>query len=421
MIAYSLFMRNENFLQVKKKKRILTLDVIRGIAILGILIMNIQSFSMVGYTYRNPTVYGDLTGINLLAWLFADIFARGKFVKIFSMLFGAGVLLITNKAEEQGTSPAFIHFSRNFWLLIFGIIHAYFLWYGDVLVNYALCSIFVFWFRKISAKKLLICGVSVFAVSSIIYLFLGLTIPFWPAGNYESSLLLWSPSENMINSEISVYLGSWTQIFFQRISRVIFLQTQMFCMSTGWTALGMMLVGMSLFKYGIFTGNKSTNFYVKSIIISFLTGFLFTIIGVVSKFHYGWSFEYSVFFGSQFGKWGGLAISYGYICCIVLLCKSSRFRSIINLFSRIGRMAFTNYILQTLICTTLFYGYGFGLFSKVERAGQFVFVFVIWIALSVFTNVWLKHFTMGPLEWLWRSLTYRKIHKLKRKVIIEES
>lgn len=153
MIAYSLFMRNENFLQVKKKKRILTLDVIRGIAILGILIMNIQSFSIVGYTYRNPTVYGDLTGINLLAWLFADIFARGKFVKIFSMLFGAGVLLITNKAEEQGTSPAFIHFSRNFWLLIFGIIHAYFLWYGDVLVNYALCSIFVFWFRKFLQKN----------------------------------------------------------------------------------------------------------------------------------------------------------------------------------------------------------------------------------------------------------------------------
>ena len=122
---------------VPTSTRIVTLDVIRGIAILGILIMNIQSFSMIGQAYVNPTAFGDLTGINKWVWILSHVFADQKFMTLFSILFGASILLITEGVERKGKSPLKVHFSRNFWLLIIGLIHAYFLWYGDILTPYA--------------------------------------------------------------------------------------------------------------------------------------------------------------------------------------------------------------------------------------------------------------------------------------------
>ena len=122
-------------------ERIRSLDVLRGFAVLGILIMNVQSFSMPGAAYLNPTAWGDLTGINLAVWLAGHVLADQKFLTLFSILFGAGVCLFAERAEARSGRSAAVHYRRMFWLLVFGLAHAYFLWVGDILVPYALCGL----------------------------------------------------------------------------------------------------------------------------------------------------------------------------------------------------------------------------------------------------------------------------------------
>ena len=120
-------------------ERIQSLDIIRGIAILGILIMNIQSFSMPGSAYSNPMAFGDLNGINKWVWIISHVFADMKFMNIFSILFGAGIILVTSKSEMKTGKSAVLHYKRTIWLLIIGLFHAHLIWYGDILVTYALC------------------------------------------------------------------------------------------------------------------------------------------------------------------------------------------------------------------------------------------------------------------------------------------
>ena len=143
---------------IQPKERIIALDFLRGFALLGILLMNIQSFAMPFSAYFNPTAFGDLTGINLGVWTFSHIFADSKFMTIFSILYGAGIVLITQKAVEKGNRPGRVHYSRTFWLLIIGLFHAYVFWYGDILVLYAVTAFVAFLFRNLSSRWLLILG-----------------------------------------------------------------------------------------------------------------------------------------------------------------------------------------------------------------------------------------------------------------------
>src|SRR5258708_23123865 len=136
-------------------ERIVPMDVLRGFALLGILVMNIQLFAMVEAAYDNPTAYGDLNGANFLVWLLSHLFADQKFISIFSMLFGAGIVLMWRKAERSGARPARLHYRRMGWLILFGLLHAYLLWYGDILYAYGICGLFVCLFRRKSPRTLI--------------------------------------------------------------------------------------------------------------------------------------------------------------------------------------------------------------------------------------------------------------------------
>ena len=173
---------------VAPSERIQPLDVLRGIAVLGILIMNIQSFSMIQAAYINPTAFGDLTGLDRWVWILSHVFATEKFMTIFSILFGAGVVLLTRKLESRGLGAAGVHYRRTFWLLVAALIHAYGFWYGDILFTYGLSALIVYLFRKASPRRLLIAGLAVIAVPSLLYLFFGWSIPYWPPEALASSL-----------------------------------------------------------------------------------------------------------------------------------------------------------------------------------------------------------------------------------------
>ena len=147
-------------------ERILSLDVLRGVAVLGILVMNIQCFSMIGQAYMNPTAYGDLEAANWWVWYLGHLFTDQKFMAIFSMLFGAGVVVMTSRREADGHGSAGAHYSRMCWLLLFGLLHAYLLWYGDILYSYAVCG-FVLWpLRKLPSWALLALGMLTLCVAS---------------------------------------------------------------------------------------------------------------------------------------------------------------------------------------------------------------------------------------------------------------
>jgi uncharacterized protein len=398
---------------VTTSERIISLDVLRGFAVLGILIMNIQSFSMIDAAYINPDAFGDLTGLNKWVWILSHIFADQKFMTIFSILFGAGIILFTSRATEKGYSPAKLHYRRTLWLLIIGMMHAYLLWYGDILVIYALCALFAFLFRKLTPKKLLVIGIAFIAVASILYLMSGLSMQFWPPESIENTLKGWKPSAEIVQSQLQAYQGGWLEQMSQRIPSALGMHTFLFFFLFGWRAGGLMLVGMALYKWGVLNSERSKKFYLYSAGIGFMIGLLIVIYGIVRNFTAGWILGYSMFIGSQYNYWGSLFIAFAYIGLIMLFCKTPVAGKIKQLFAAVGRMAFTNYLLQTIICTTIFYGHGFALYGKVERSTQILIVLGVWIFQLIISPIWLRFFKFGPVEWLWRSLTYWKIQKIK--------
>jgi uncharacterized protein len=396
-------------------QRILALDALRGFAILGILIMNIQSFSMPEAAYFNPTAYGDLTGLNKWVWILSHMLADQKFMTIFSMLFGAGIILFTTRAEAKGRSALKLHYRRTFWLLVIGLMHAYLLWSGDILVPYALCALVVVLFRKWSPTVLAIVGLVVIAISSLIYLFFHISIPFMPPEGYDSMLQSWQPSPEMINHEVTALQGSWLEQMSVRVPATLMMQLFVFFIFFFWRAGGLMLVGMALFKWDVLTGERSKKFYAGLTVLGLGLGWLLVGYGVAQNFAANWLMEAARFGGGyQFNYWGSLLVSSGYIGLIMLLCKSTVFTPVTNVLGAVGRMALTNYLLQTLICTTIFYGHGFGLFGQVERTQQVFVVVGVWALQLIISPLWLRYFRFGPAEWVWRSLTYWKLQPMKK-------
>jgi uncharacterized protein len=395
-------------------ERIDALDVLRGFALLGILVVNIQSFSMPDAALFNPTAYGDLEGVNRWVWYLTHVLFEQKFMTIFSMLFGAGILLMTARAEEKGLPSVSLHFRRMTVLLGFGLAHAYLVWDGDILVCYAMCGFVVYFFRGRSARSLVALGLGTAAVSSALSLFFGWSMPYWPAEAIEEVRELFNPSPDSIAGNIAAYRGGWAQQAAYRAPRAFAYQTFVFAVWGLWRSGGLMLVGMGLFKLGVLSAVRSPRFYASLAAAGILAGVPCVLYGVRRNFDAGWDAGYSFFTGSQYNYWASILVSLGLVGIVMLVCRTGRLRFLTPRLAAVGRTAFTNYIVQSLICTTVFYGHGFGLFGSVERSGQILIVLAVW-GLQLFVSpLWLRYFGFGPLEWLWRSLTYRKIQAFRR-------
>lgn len=399
---------------MKNDTRIESLDVIRGFAVLGILIMNIQSFSMVNQAYLNPTAYGDLSGINKWVWIISHVFADQKFMSLFSMLFGASILMISEGSERKTGSSLGLHYKRNFWLLIIGLIHAYGLWFGDILTPYAVIAFLVYPMRKMKVRSLLIVGTILFSISSILYLLTGSTIQYMSDTDVADMMSSWQPTSAQIEHEIAAYTGTFSQQMSQRIDSTIVMHTTVFLILFFWRISGLMLIGMALYKSRFFQGGFSKAFYARTMVIAGVIGFALVFYGVIQNFAHDWSLEYSMFIGSQYNYWGSLGVALVYVAIINLIIKSGLLLSIRLRLAAVGRMALTNYLSQTLICTFIFYGFGLGLFGQIERSGQIGIVILIWVLQLIVSPIWLKNFHYGPAEWLWRSLSQMKLQGLKK-------
>lgn len=393
---------------VAPKERIIALDFLRGFALLGILLMNIQAFSMPDAAYFNPTAYGDLIGVNRWVWVGSHLFADTKFVSIFSMLYGAGIILFVTRAEAKGQRATRLHFKRTFWLLVIGLIHAYLIWYGDILVTYAVVAMIVFWFRKLSSRWLIGLGVASIAVSSLLNLWTATSIPYFPPEMLVDFQTDWQPGAEAIAWEVGLYRGGWLGQMAHRVPASVEMNTVAFLFWGLWRVGGLMLLGMALYKLGVLTAQRSNRFYTILLIVGFAVGFPLVILGIERNFAAGWTLEFSRFIGVQFNYWGSLGIALGYVAIIMLIARSGRWTRAIQPFAAVGRTALSNYLFQTFAATLIFYGYGLALFGQVERWGQLLIVLAIWAIQLTISPLWLRYFRFGPAEWLWRSLTYGK-------------
>jgi len=390
-----------------------SLDVLRGFAVLGILIMNIQNFAMISAAYINPTAYGDLSGVNKLVWIVSHLFADLKFMALFSILFGAGIILITNKIELKGLKSGGLYFRRTFWLLLAGMLHGYILWSGDILYAYAVCGFLLFPFRKLKPRSLLIIGLIIVSIASLLYFVSGLSIPYWPAEAYQNTMMTWHPDIETYSKEILAMKGDLPRQLEYRIPRTIRFQTFLFLFLFVWRAGGMMLIGMALYKWGVLTAEKSNRFYKILTSLGLPSGLLIISYGIVENFNAHWSLDFSMFLGWQYNYWGSIGVALGYIGIVMLVCKYGKLTILTKPLAATGRMAFSNYLMQTIICTFIFYGHGLGLFGRVERLPQIIIVIAVLIVQMIYSPLWLKYFRFGPAEWLWRTLTYWKIQPFK--------
>jgi uncharacterized protein len=337
-----------------------------------------------------------------------------KFMALFSMLFGAGIVLMSERQRTASNRPWGFHYRRMAVLLVFGLLHAHLLWYGDILVTYALCGALVYLLRKLSPSLLVVLALPTVAVPALIFALLGLTMPYWGEVGGHALREEWSPTVEAIQAETAVYQGSWAGQMTHRVPAAFFVETLAFAFYMLWRCSGLMLLGMALYKWGILSASRPRGFYAAMASAGMMIGLPIVAYGTWRNEASGWAVEYSKFLGSQYNYWGSLFVALGWVGIVMLLCKVSWSDRLRRPLAAVGQMALTNYLMHSVICTTIFYGHGFGLFGQVDRVGQIAVVAGVWLFQLVASPLWLSRFRFGPAEWLWRTLTYMRIQPMMR-------
>ena len=405
--------------------RIETLDVLRGFAVLGILLLNILMFGQVSFYYLNPSVIeGTLT--DWIIWALIDISAEGAMRALFSILFGAGVLLFTKN------KPASFHFKRSSWLLCFGIVDAYFLlWFGDILILYALISFVLYFFKELKPQTLLIISIVLLAFNSLISF--GTvkllheikdidqknTIFNLKISEDEKKDLIelrdlvygvFNPTPDDVRKELNQRKESYISAFKWNMHEKN-LAIKSYIFSSFWDVISVMILGMSLFKYRILQGGLSSLFYLRLTIVGFLVGFSINSFEVWSAFDSNNSIFASRITSLTYDV-GRLGMAFSYLGLIILIIKFDKALKFRYHLSNVGKMALTNYLLQSIFGLILFSGAGFSLVGELSRSQLYIVVFCIWIYQLSFSSWWMSRYNFGPFEWIWRGLTYSKFPKL---------
>lgn len=435
---------------VLQKDRIQIIDTIRGIALLGILLMNIPFFSNPEAYYFNLTTRNEYSGINYYTWWVIEGLFAGTMRGLFSMLFGAGSLLLLSRLEKRSMdeTPADIYYRRLLWLLLFGLFNAFILqWFGDILYAYAICGLFLFPFRKLKARHLLYLA--------ILFMFFGVLQGTyrWHVANKirvegeqalaleKKHIKLTSDQEDArkawigyqekhkienVRKEAEKDISKVRQAGYFRLMNYYLpnnaeMESSMLYGGTFFDVMPMFFLGMALFKSGVITGKRSKKFYWILTACCLPVGMAINYMNL--KTFIAINFDPSLLLPRlkmNLYQPHRMLQSVAYMSLIILVYKYGLLQSLWRWLSRVGQMAFTNYLMQSIICSIIFFGYGFGLFGKLQRYQEYYVVVAIWIFQIIFSNVWMRYYRFGPFEWLWRSLTYWHQQPMKRHRAIEE-
>jgi len=371
------------------------LDALRGLAILGGLAVNIRAYAAVDAARTNPTVWGDLHGLNLWAWIATYVLADGKFVCIFALVFGAGLAARAERVPDPAT-----HYRRMAALAVLGALHAYLLWWGDWLLILSLVGATVFHYCRAAPGPLIVTGLILYAVYPFLSVSLTLSLPWWPPETAEHLRAAWAPSPSAIEAEIAAYRGGWLDQEAYRAPRAFDYQTSEVALRFVWQISGFMLLGMGLYKLGTFRAVPPARAYARMLALGFGLGVPLSFYEIHRAFSHGWDLMDYRLVVAPLAYWSSFAITFGWTGLVLLMCSLGRpLRPLVA----VGRLALSNYLLQSVICTTIFYGHGFGLFARVERAEQLGLVIGLWAVHVAASRLWLRRFRVGPAEWAWRA------------------
>lgn len=429
---------------VKQNKRIVIIDAVRGIALLGILLMNIPYFGLPYQMAENLNIRGEYSGINYYTYWIVDGFFSGTMRGLFSMLFGAGAVLLLDRLEKKKDeiNPADIYYRRLIYLLLFGLINAFvFLWPGDILYSYAICGLFLFPFRNVRPAYLLLIGGLFIAFHMLTH-----TLDLKEQHNKRIQGLAALTLEKKgvpLTNEQQLAKEEWTQYqdknkvenvqqaaqkevvamqkgYFSVMGHLkeinIKLETVKFYGSYFFDIMAFLFIGMALYKWRVLTGEASFTTYWLMCVCGYVIGILLSyyILSSIIAVRFDFSMLYNRLTIDLY-QVRRLALTMGHIGFLMLLYKHKIATRVFKYMANVGQMAFTNYLMQSIICMFIFYGVGFGLFGQLERYQLYYVVAAIWLFQIVFSAVWLRYFRFGPFEWVWRSLTYFAKQPIKRR------
>ena len=398
------------------QSRHFSLDALRGFAVMGILVMNIIAFSMPMSAYTNPMAYGTESAADLTAWAVAFVLIDGKMRGLFSLLFGASLLLVIDRAEARGQNATQIHYRRMGWLLILGLCHAWFIWDGDILALYALCGMAAYLLRHMAPKQLAITGSLLILGNLLIWCAILLTAHALRqdallantdaarASYAEMADALGAPGGASIAKDLQSHHADYLALTKERLSTFVSGPLEFF-FGYGLETLGLMAWGMALFKSGALTGRWPRRKLIGGALVAYGLGLPASLTLAFLAYRSGFETLLTADIYFALNTPARMFVMLGHILALTALI--SRINAPEAWLARVaaaGRMAFSNYILTSLLMTTLFYGYGFGLYGHVTRAQAYLAVPVVWAVMLIWSPLWLRHFAYGPLEWLWRSL-----------------
>jgi uncharacterized protein len=427
---------------VNEQERLTIIDSLRGIAILGILLMNIPGFGLPSPVYGDLSVWNE-TGINFNVWYFIEMTAAGTQRALFSILFGAGIILFIGKKENSlgGLMPAEYFFRRQLWLLAFGLFNAFvLLWFWDILFQYAIAGMVLFAFRRLTPKALII--------AAVVCLFFQMTrdnvdlhrakhvitkgehlakqdtttvklteaekeiVGEWKDFKEKTSL---EAKKKKAETGVRKMTADYATLYKYQSQRSY--EDELDYTYNGiWDILIFMFLGMAFFKNGIILGTAETKVYWLLCIGGLALGGLLTWFRLQTLIDFNFNrFELTKNVSIELYELARTIRSIGIFGLIMLLYKSNAFNWLFALLRPVGQMAFTNYLTQSLMMGLFFYGgIGFGMFGKLQRYELYYVVGMVWVIQIIWSHVWLRYFKFGPLEWIWRSLTYWKIQPMKR-------
>ncbi len=410
-------------LALNQQDRLVTIDALRGFAVMGILAMNIIAFAMPEWAYVTPAAYGGDSAADRITWFISYVLIDGKMRGLFSLLFGASMMLIIERAEAKGEDPKQVHYSRMAWLAIFGLAHYFLIWYGDILFLYAAIGSLAFLFRNWEARHLIKWGLIIYAAGFLLWglQFGGLQLLHFLAAQPGADPGLVKMANDIFmgpdfdadpSAVLAQMRGDYAGIAAGRFNE--FFMPAVLVLQSGTETLPFMMIGMACKKNGFITGAWNRADYHRWIKKMVLPGLIInTALGawVIAA-------DYKMVTAlAALMAWGLLPrimLTVGYAAMLILLIRRLEGSAFLDRVAAAGQAAFTNYLGTSILMTTIFYGYGLGLYGFVSRAELMLFVIGACAIMLLWSKPWLRRFRYGPLEWLWRSLARRQLQPMRK-------
>jgi uncharacterized protein len=432
---------------VADQERVRLVDALRGIAVLGILMMNIPIFAMP--EYFSESFRSDPGNVNFWVNAVVTVFFEGKMRALFGILFGAGVLLFVTKKERTGASVTGRFYQRMGWLVFFGVLHAHLvLWLGDILYLYGICGMLVYLFRNVNPRYLVL-GVPLVAILD----FTSGTLFYRQIREARIAYVDAKAAETAgrpLTEPQTAALSAWREIELSLIPNredvkentrkmksdyatvASHVRPQAFRFQTIflpimlWDSLALMLLGLALCRWGFLTGSWTDRDYRRVMLIGYGLGLPL----VCYSFYHGYRVSPTI--DASLARmlttpieWTGaiypfqrILLVMAHTSALILMYKAGVFRRLFHRLEAVGQMAATNYVTQSIICTLVFFGYGLNWFGELQFYQLYFVVLGIWVLQIVVSPIWLRSFHFGPLEWLWRSLTYLRRPPMRRTVTV---